>query len=198
METTANSNLPENKAPHTNTPETDLPAANQDTEWTYSGKAMRGQFILLCLFSLILIGGGLYATFADLLGTEHGSYYTLTWYSIGGGLVLLWGYYYAVYFYRVLTIRYKLTDQRLYVYHGLLTRTTDSMELVYIEDVRLEQTLFDRIFNGSVGKLIIYCPADRTDKNLVLRGVDKPLHIFEKIDTARAAIRAKRSILTGG
>lgn len=161
-----------------------------NVEWTYSGKAMRAQAILFGLISLLLIGGGIYATVANLP-------YLVIWYCIVGALILLWGYYYTIYFYRVLTIRYRLTDQRLYAYRGLFTRISDSMELVYIDDIRLVQTLFDRILNGGVGSLHILCASDKTDSDLVLKGIDKPQEIFEKIDMARAELRAKRSILTG-
>jgi uncharacterized membrane protein YdbT with pleckstrin-like domain len=168
--------------------------AEMDMEWSYSGKAMRAQAILFWILTLAVTAGGLYATFTNLLG----SFYFIVWCGIAAGLVLLWGYFYTIYFYRVWTIRYKLTDQRLYAYRGLLTRTSDSMELVYIEDVQLIQTLFDRLFNGGVGRLTIFCPSDRTDNKFILTGIDKPMEVFEKIDSARAAVRAKRSILTGG
>jgi hypothetical protein len=72
------------------------------------------------------------------------------------------------------------------------------MELIHINDVRLVQTLFDHIFNGGVGKLVIYCPNDKTDVDLVLMGIDKPQEIFEKLDSLRTALRAKRSIIPSG
>ena len=163
-------------------------------EWSYSGKAMRAQMILFVLLSLIAVGGGMYATTAGILGST----YLPIWYIIAGALILLWGYFYAVYFYRTWTIRYRLTEQRLYVRRGLLTQTSDSMELIQIDDVRFIQTFIDRRINGGVGILVIFCSADKTDKKLVIKGVDNPHNIFEKIDSRRAAIRAERSILPGG
>ena len=166
-----------------------------NVEWSYSGKAMRAHALADVLLSLLVVGIGIYGTFFRQTPPER---YLLIWYTIAGGLVLLWGYFYAVYFYRIWTIRYRLTDQRLYVYRGLLTRTCDSMELVYIDDVRLVQTLVDRLLNGGVGSLVIMCSADKTDKELLLSGIDNPREIFEKIDMTRTTLRAKRSILTGG
>ena len=154
---------------------------------------MRAQAFLLVLLSLVMVGGGVYVTLAEWLGSS----YLLVWSVITGSLALFWGYYYAVYFYRVWTIRYQLTGQRLNVRRGLLTRTCDSMELIYVDDVRFEQTLIDRFVNGGVGSLIIFCSADKTDKQLVVAGIDNPHEIFEKIDSTRTALRAKRSILTG-
>ena len=166
-----------------------------DIEWSYSGKALRAQAIFFVLFSLVLVGGGLYATFAtDWFST----YYLAAWCVIAGCLGLLWGYHYAVYFYRVWTIRYKLTETHLYAHRGLFTRVSNTTELIHIDDAQLVQTLFDRIFNGGVGRVVIFCAADKTDSKLMLVGIDKPKEIFEQINSARTALRAKRSILTGG
>jgi uncharacterized membrane protein YdbT with pleckstrin-like domain len=162
-------------------------------EWSYSGKTMRAQALLYTLLSLLLLGIGIYATFV-----RHSQHQLLIWYGIIGCLVLLWGYYYTLYFYRVYTIRYRLTERHLYAYRGLFTRVSDSMELIHINDVRLVQTLFDRIFNGGVGKLIILCPQDKTDGELIVLGIDKPWELFEKIDSLRTALRTKRSILPSG
>ena len=161
-------------------------------EWSYSGKAMRAQALLLTFISLAIVGGGVLVSIVVL-----DLPLLLVWCIIASVLAFLWGYYYAVYFYRVWTLRYRLTDQRLYVHRGLLTRTSDSMELIYIDDVRLVQTFIDRFVNGGVGSLEIMCSADKTDKELVLKGIDNPHEIFEKIDALRTALRAKRSILTG-
>jgi len=176
-----------------NTPSPSEASGGLNVEWSYSGKTMRAQMYLFCLISLLIIVGGAYAAFSGWLGAA----YLWVWYSIAGVLVLLWGYFYALYFYRTWTIRYRLTEQRLYAHRGLLTRTSDSMELVYIDDVRFVQTLIDRFINGGVGSLTIFCSADKTDKKLVIKGIDKPREIFEKIDSARTTLRAKRSILTG-
>jgi len=163
-------------------------------EWSYSGKAMRAQMFLFVLLSLAAVGGGVYVTMTGILGST----YLPVWYIIAGALILLWGYFYAVYFYRTWTIRYRLTDQRLYIRRGLLTQTSDSMELIQIDDVRFIQTFIDRRINGDVGSLVIFCSADKTDKQLVLKGIENPHDIFEKIDSTRTALRAKRSILPGG
>jgi len=170
----------------------DSPAVN--IEWSYSGKAMRAQALFWVLLSLVLVGSGIYATFAEMLGTH----YLAVWCALAGILVLLWGYHYTVYFYRVYTLYYRLTERHLYSHHGLFRRVSDSMELVLIDDAQLIQTLFDRIFNGGVGTIILFCAADKTTGTLVMSGIDKPKEIFEQINSLRTMLRAKRSILTGG
>ena len=173
-----------------------IPSA-ETIEWSYSGKALRAWALLLLLLSAALVGGGLYATYAELF-EQFDIPYLIAWYIIAGCLILLWGHYYAVYIYRVWTIRYRLTDKYLYHRQGLLTRVSGSLELIHVDDIRLVQTLFDRLFNGGVGSIIIFCASDRTDSKLTLDGIDKPREIFEKINTRRTALRAKRAILTGG
>lgn len=172
----------------------EVPSGSLNMEWSYSGKALRAQMLLFVLLSLIAVGGGIYVTVVGSLGTS----FHLVWYFILGGLLLIWGYHYTVYYYRVWTIRYRLTERHFYAYHGLFTRICDSMELVHIDDMRLVQTLFDRIFNGGVGTLIIFCAADKTNPELHMKGIEKPGEIFEKINSLRTALRAKRSILTSG
>jgi len=171
-------------------------SSSLNIEWSYSGKAMRAQALLYVLLSLLLVGIGIYATF--VAPPESKIHSLPVWYIIAGCVILLWGYFYTIYCYRVYTIRYRLTERHLYCYRGLFTRTSDSMELIHINDVRLVQTLFDRIFNGGVGKLVILCAQDKTDSELVLMGIDKPGEIFEQLDSLRTSLRAKRSILPSG
>jgi uncharacterized membrane protein YdbT with pleckstrin-like domain len=166
-----------------------------NVEWSYSGKALRAQAILFALVSLALVGGGLYATIAKLIPDSN---YLLFWIAVFVCVLCIWGYHYTVFFYRTYTIRYKLTERYLYADRGLFTQIRDTTELIHIDDVQLIQTLFDRIFNGGVGRLVIFCAADKTDTKMTLRGIDKPREIFESINSARTALRAKRSILNVG
>jgi uncharacterized membrane protein YdbT with pleckstrin-like domain len=116
---------------------------------------------------------------------------------IVGVTALLWLQFFATYCYRTWTLHYKLTNHRLYVYRGFFTKTSDSMELVYIEDVQLIQTFWDRLLNGGVGRLVIFSSADKTHPQLAIAGIENPQSIFEKVDTARANVRAKRAIISG-
>ncbi|MDR2115804.1 MAG: PH domain-containing protein [Planctomycetaceae bacterium] len=164
-----------------------------EIQWAYSGKAMRAQCCLYWIITFLLLGGGLYLTFTGLLGNV----YLWAWIGIAGLALILWIQFFATYFYRTWTLQYKLTNHRLYTYKGLFTKTSDSMELVYIEDVQLVQTFWDRILNGGVGRLIIFSSADKTHAQLFITGIENPQSIFEKVDTARATVRAKRAIISG-
>jgi len=186
-------NNPSDKNGDTISPLTENSPATEkeDIQWAYSGKAMRAQCILYWIITILFFGGGIYLT---AIGSNA---YLWAWSGIAVITACLWLHFFAAYFYRTWTIRYKLTNHRLYSYEGFFTKTSDSMELVYIEDIQLVQTLFDRIFNGGIGRLVIFSSADKTHNKLILMGIENPQFIFEKVDTTRAEVRAKRAIISG-
>ena len=162
--------------------------------WAYSGKAMRAQCIFYWIVTLAILVGVGYLTF---VGKQiPGALFTWTWIATLVLLALLWIQFYLAYFYRTWTIRYKLTEHRLDSYQGFFTRIRDTTELLYIDDLRLVITIWDRLFNGGVGRIIVYSAADKTDKQLNLIGVEKPQELFDRIDAARAKVRAKRGFIT--
>ena len=163
-----------------------------DLEWAYSGKAMRAQCILYWVITILLFAAGIYATFIAGMN-DH---FMVIWISVVVLSMALWIHFLTVYFYRTWTIRYKLTDQRLYTYQGFFTKMSDSMELIFIEDIQMIQTLWDRLFNGGVGKIVIHSSADKTDSTLVLKGIDDPNLIFVRIDEIRTELRKKRAIMS--
>jgi uncharacterized membrane protein YdbT with pleckstrin-like domain len=170
-----------------------------NVEWSYSGKTMRTQQILYWLITLVLIGGGVALSVFGILGTGSVlglDIYRTVWGVIIVILAVMWVSFLATYYYRTWTLKYRLTETRLYSMRGLFTKTTDSMELVYIEDVQLKQTLWDRLFNGGVGCLEIFSAADKTHSTLYVKGIDEPNKIFEILDNARAEIRKNRAVLS--
>ncbi|MDR2345918.1 MAG: PH domain-containing protein [Planctomycetaceae bacterium] len=162
-------------------------------EWSYSGKAMRAQFIFHLLISLLIIGGTSYAQFsANWIKDDMVMYF---WIGIAIFLAIIWVKFYFTYFYRVLTIKYKLEENRLYSYKGFFTQQRDTLELMYINDIQLVRTLFDIMFNGGVGKLIIFSSIDQTDAKLVIVGVENPYKVVEIIDKTRTKLREQRAII---
>ncbi|MDR2641768.1 MAG: hypothetical protein LBC74_03125 [Planctomycetaceae bacterium] len=163
-------------------------------EWSYSGKAMRAQFILYLIVSLLAIGGVGYSHVAGLI---YDNLLMYVWLGIVVLLTLLWLHFYVTYFYRVWTIKYKLEGNCLYCYKGFFTQKCDTLELMYICDLQLVRTLFDIILNGGVGKLIIFSSIDKTDSKLVISGIDNPHHILELIEKTRTKLREQRAIISG-
>ncbi len=47
---------------------------------------------------------------------------------------------------KILSRRYRLTGQRLFIEKGILSQTIDQTELIRVDDVRLRKKLVDRIF----------------------------------------------------
>jgi membrane protein YdbS with pleckstrin-like domain len=88
-----------------------------------------------------------------------------------------------------LGVSYKLTNQMFYHREGLLTRTTNRIELIEVHDVTYQQGLIERLVN--VGKIVI-TSNDRTHPNLKLPGIEEVESVAKKIDDARRAEQVRR------
>ena len=89
---------------------------------------------------------------------------------------------------RVLSCRYRLTNQRFFTERGILGQTIDQTELIRVDDVRLRKTLPDRVFGlGSVEVL----STDQTDRTLLIEGIRTPETIAEHIRTNMRILRRK-------
>lgn len=84
------------------------------------------------------------------------------------------------------TLRYRLSTERLFIERGFFSRTRDEIELIRVDDVRVRQSLMDRIFK--VGRVFVIS-TDRSDADLVMLGIDDPDAVKEKI---RQYTRARR------
>ena len=95
--------------------------------------------------------------------------------------VLPFCYVYAVYGWEKMRVRYRLTTARLFKREGLLFRRSSELELVRVDDVTVEQSLFDRIFNtGSV----IVNSTDASDPVLRIDAIDRPHDVKEQVRNA--------------
>lgn len=83
--------------------------------------------------------------------------------------------------------RYRLTTQRLFWHRGVLTRTTEQLELVRVDDVRLRQGVVDRIVDTGCIEII---STDATDQRLALDGVAGPVAVTEHL---RRCVRSART-----
>lgn len=92
----------------------------------------------------------------------------------------------------VLSLRYRLTTQRLFVHRGILSRITDQMELMRVDDVRLRQSLFDRIADTGDVEII---GSDATDQNMVLESVRGPAEVAEAVRLHVRGARSKGTLL---
>ncbi|MEM6363711.1 MAG: PH domain-containing protein, partial [Planctomycetota bacterium] len=145
---------------------------------SYSPKAMIGSWILLGLVSIallilpILIEG---LTFGIALIVV-----LVLWVLVGGNYAR-WR----------LGYHYELTSQRFIHKSGIITRRTDRIEVIDIDDVSYEQGPIQRIFG--VGSVHI-TSSDRSDPELHLNGIAKVSEVSGLIDDVRRAERRRRSL----
>lgn len=84
-------------------------------------------------------------------------------------------------------VAYQLTTQRLFIHRGVLARVTDQMELLRVDDVRIMQSVIDRIVN--TGSLELFS-SDESDDNVTLRSISAPMEVAEAL---RLHVRGARS-----
>jgi membrane protein YdbS with pleckstrin-like domain len=156
------------------TPEKDL--------WSgaYSLKAMTGQFIGAGIVAILAIVGG---SFVPPFG----------WIVAAIASVLIFAYLAAVLLYRRMSIRYRLTTQRLLRDTGILTRTGDHLLVINIDDVTVHQGIFDRMFGLGTIKLNT---KDTTTPILLMQGIENPRHVADMIDECRRTERSRRGLYT--
>ena len=76
------------------------------------------------------------------------------------------------------TTRYRLTNQRLTLESGLLSRRVDDVDLRSIQDVALEQSALERLLG--VGRLSVVS-SDHARPRLELMGIEDPREVRERV-----------------
>ena len=90
------------------------------------------------------------------------------------------------------TLRYRITNYRIDISYGLLSRNTDTIELWHVEDLRLHQSLINRI--AGVGAITIMVH-DQTLPKFTLRGLPKPQELFKMLEQRVIAVKRQRGVL---
>jgi membrane protein YdbS with pleckstrin-like domain len=90
------------------------------------------------------------------------------------------------------TIRYRITNYRIDYGTGLLSRNIDTMELWHVEDIRLHQSLLDRMLG--VGTIIVYSHDDTTPQ-LNLHGLPDPMALFNVLKQRVIAVKRQRGVV---
>lgn len=152
----------------------------EETLWEgrYSPKASLGTMVAAAIATVALVVAGVYFE------------YWIVWL----GLVLVLWLLVAVRFAaRRLGIHYKMTNQMFYHQRGILTRSTDRIEAIDIDDVTWQQGLFDRLVG--VGNIKL-SSRDRTDPVFWVVGIEDVENVARLIDKARRAERLRRGFLS--
>lgn len=150
---------------------------------TFSNKAMLGHALGVLLVSILLLivvasVGALRGSFKIWLAAI--ALIGIHWLVLGGILV-----------YHKLSRHYELTTQRFKHRAGILTRTSDRIELIDIDDVRVKQGPIQAMVG--VGNVVI-TSSDATHPELILQGIENVRDVADLIDDARRAERRKRGL----
>ncbi|MCC6356928.1 MAG: PH domain-containing protein [Verrucomicrobiae bacterium] len=89
------------------------------------------------------------------------------------------------------TVRYRLTDQRLFVRRGLIARRIDEIELFRIKDATVTQGLLERLFG--IGSVTVVSTDDTTPQ-LILQKIPAPSSIKESIRSHYRAARKRERV----
>jgi len=159
-------------------------------EWTeggYSPKALNARFLATCIVSILLLVLSLWLMWSREWSAAFALYPSLA--VIAG----LWIWFACIRIYRVGTIKYQLTVHQFYHEEGIFRRIRDVIEVIDIDDLVLERTLFDRVINGGVGSVTIKS-TDPSSPILKLPGLDDPDVVFRALDEARRKERVARGL----
>ena len=93
--------------------------------------------------------------------------------------------------YQKLNLRYHVTSQRLIHKHGILSRVTDRIEMIDVDDVRVTDGILQRLVGTGT---IQIGSTDRTHPEISIRGIERVLDVASMIDNARRKERVRRGL----
>ena len=79
-----------------------------------------------------------------------------------------------------LSLRYRLTNHRLFLEEGILSRKISEIELMRVDDLSVTQNVIERLFD--VGEVILVT-SDASHPKLVIAGIRSPVEVKEQIRT---------------
>ncbi len=184
METNASPNVP--AAPPTLAPASPAQPPAPETElWTgrTSWKHYAGRV------SLWVVANVLFAALIGWLASAK-KWFELSGviYTVLGGVLVSALIFIIPVFLRIISRRYRLTSQRLFIERGILSQTIDQTELIRVDDVRVEKTFIDRVFGVGTVSLL---STDVSDRLVVIEGIDNAERVAEAVRTNMRTQRGK-------
>ena len=89
-------------------------------------------------------------------------------------------------------VAYKITNYRIDVEKGLLSKRHDTLELWHVEDIRMNQSLLDRILGVGTVTVISH---DDTTPQLPMRGLPHPRPLYETLKQRVIAVKRQRGVV---
>jgi membrane protein YdbS with pleckstrin-like domain len=151
-------------------------------EGGYSGKAMFGNWLVAGFVSLLVIV--LLFRYEQLREGDRSKYILL-------GIASVWILLGFMVLYRKMNVRYHLTTQRFIHQSGILTRVSDRIEVIDIDDVTYYQGVIERLVG--VGSIKVNS-SDRTHPELWLRGIENVQEVADLLDDLRRKERRRRGL----
>jgi membrane protein YdbS with pleckstrin-like domain len=134
--------------------------------------------VLLGILFAVLIGYFCYHFLSGSAAWKTGSLLILVCALVVSGRVL----------WNILSSRYRITTQRLFIERGILSQTIDQTELVRVDDVRVRRGLIDRMLGLGTIEVI---STDATDQAVMMEGVRNPQAVAEHIRERMRLLRKK-------
>mgnify|MGYP005843008231 CR=1 FL=1 len=148
-------------------------------EGDFSAKALFGSWLAAGLATCLLLAAAIY------WNQPYG------WWGLLALLVLMWGGLACRLAWYKLSVHYQLTTQRFIHQRGILTRVTDRIEVIDIDDVTYQQGFVERLLGVGTIKIVA---SDRTHPELLLQGIDNVSSVADMIDNARRTERHRRGL----
>jgi membrane protein YdbS with pleckstrin-like domain len=146
----------------------------------FSWKAMLGYWLIAIL-----------ATIAGIVVAVVGAAIPPVPIAAGVIVLVMWLFVIGYFLYQRISVAYELSNQRLIHHYGILTRVTNRIEVIDIDDIKFTQNILERFLG--VGTIQILS-TDVSDPKLVIRGIDNVKHVFAVMDDARRDERRKRGM----
>jgi len=150
--------------------------------WTgsYSPKAMVGNWILAGLITVAAATAGALSAFNPMIVFIAAIVAAAIWIAMLFYVIVL-----------RLSVDYELTTQRFVHRVGLLSRTTNRVEVIDIDDVQVQQGFVERMLGVGTIKIL---SSDVSDPMLQLKGIADVNRVATLIDNARRDERRKRGL----
>ena len=143
-----------------------------------------GMFILWTVLGLALIAAPF--VWHYLLDKEWWPWYVIV------GLVVIGLMLMVIPVLVVKQFRYRISNHRIDFERGLLGKKIDTMELWHVDDIKFEQSFFNRLMG--VGKITVMSD-DQTTPSLEMKGLPNPRPLFDALKQRIIAVKRQRGVI---
>ena len=138
-----------------------------------------------------MLGAWILTIVGTIAGVVAATYMPDLWIFVIVGAPLVWLLLLTKLIYRRLSVRYRLTTQRFIHETGILRRVTHRMDVIDMDDITFEQSLWERLTGTGTIRIIA---TDRTDPLMHLEGIASVKEVAKQIDDARRQERRRRGL----